>query len=422
MPKRGAEEAPDWWFDWSLMPNLKAVVVYQAMKDAVDASRKRAPKKHDHLWKTYVALFANVARHYLARTSAKGIAVPRGKRFLARVTRYEPQVFPSSFPIILDRMEHLGFLKQTKGTYSGLRQRSRRTVISAGPALIKMIDEAGLKLTDISSPRPVELIVLNSAPKDHWDEPVRVDYKDTPTTRKYRKELQEINEWLVGADIAFSPPEGFETPVDVSQRRMTRRFSQGSFQCGGRLYGAFWETLRKDARRTGLRIEGERIAEVDYKAMNPMLAYHHVRAVPPEGDPYELPGFPKDRETRAAIKELMNAQFFRPLSNRYPKEFDRPAFKKKWKFSQVVEAILARHPLLRGVLSSGVIGHTLQFWESQLLIRVLKRCKQVNIVALPLHDSVIVRASASREVREIMETEFEKFAGFPIGVTIEGHR
>jgi hypothetical protein len=48
-----------------------------------------------------------------------------------------------------------------------------------------------------------EIISLKQPKRGHFDEGQRIDYKDTPTTRRYRDELRSINEWLATADIQF---------------------------------------------------------------------------------------------------------------------------------------------------------------------------------------------------------------------------
>ena len=75
--------------------------------------------------------------------------------------------------------------------------------------------------------------------------------------------------------------------------------------------------------------------------------------------------------------------------------------------------------MLRGVLSSPETGHHLQFLESEIMMRVLRQCQKRNIVALPVFDCVVVKASAEGVVREIMRREFKAVAGLEVIVKRE---
>ena len=97
----------------------------------------------------------------------------------------------------------------------------------------------------------------------------------------------------------------------------------------------------------------------------------------------------------------------------------RALFPRKVKCDEVTDAILARHPMLRGVLSSEETGHQLQFLESEIMMAVLQKCQKLNIVALPIFDCVVVKASAEKTVTEIMEGEFAAATGLNIGVKRE---
>ena len=89
----------------------------------------------------------------------------------------------------------------------------------------------------------------------------------------------------------------------------------------------------------------------------------------------------------------------------------RELFPRKVKCGDVTDAILARHPMLKGVLSSEETGHQLQFLESEIMMAVLRKCQERNIVALPIFDCVVVKSSAEKTVTEIMKGEFKATTG-----------
>jgi hypothetical protein len=304
----------------------------------------------------------------------------------------------------------LGFAEQTIGD----PDKFRRTTVRAGVKLIELIKEHKVTLEDLQEIEGEEIIILKRSKRGYWDEGKRVDYRDTPTTRRFRSELRDINSWLAMADIFFDAA-AYDHPVDVQARRLRRNFTCGRFDSGGRLFGGFWENLPKPARSRGIRIEGEPVVGLDYSQLNPTLAYHIARDVPPGGDAYTLPGLEKYRD---GVKKIFNAMLFSHPVKQFPKGA-RAMFPRPIKCGNVTEAILRRHPKLKGVLSSVEIGHQLQFLESEIMMEVLRKCRKRNIVALPVFDSVVVKSSAENTVREIMLREFKAVTRLDIMVKRE---
>jgi hypothetical protein len=362
-------------------------------------------------------LVANLIHHYLIGSPGDGIAVPRSHKELAGKharNRYEPFAFPRSFPKMLDALSALGFAKITLGKYSGFPGQSKRTTVRAGPKLIELIEKHKVTLEDLSGRYDEEVIILSRPRRDYWDEGERIDYKDTATTERFRKELRAINEWLDNADISFDA-DVFKKRVNVRARQLRRQFTLGRFDRGGRLFGGFWENLPKAVRRESIRIDGEAVVGLDYSALNPVLAYHVAEADPPPGDAYTLPGLEKYRD---GVKKMFNAMLFKNPVTKFPKK-TKALFPRNVKCSEVTDAILQRHPNLKGVLSWEETGHELQFMESEIMMAVLRKCRERNIVALPVFDCVVVKASAEKTVKEIMLREFKAATGLDIEVKRE---
>jgi hypothetical protein len=62
------------------------------------------------------------------------------------------------------------------------------------------------------------------------------------------------------------------------------------------------------------------------------------------------------------------------------------------------------------------------FLESEIMMGVLRRCRKRNIVALPVYDCVVVKASVERSVRTIMRQEFKAVTGFDPVVRVDRPR
>ena len=256
------ERLRDPWFNPHLFPattNARGVVgtVVLAMRQY---GRKRALRKRDRdkLSKVLIPLVANLMHHYLTGGRGQGIPVPRSKKDLGgRGNRYQPFIFPRSFPKILDALKALGFAKVTIGKFSGFPGKSKRSTVRAGPKLIELIKQDNVGLEDIGAGGEEKIIILKRPRRGHWDEGARVDYKDDDTTRRYRDELRAINSWLATANISFDAA-AYDQPVNVQARQLRRNFTLGRFDRCGRLFGGFWENLPKDVRLLGIRIEGEK--------------------------------------------------------------------------------------------------------------------------------------------------------------------
>jgi hypothetical protein len=434
------EPQRDRWFNPGLVPaaqRLRDVVAVVAHAvEHHEYKRALKPQERHTLNGVLAVLVANLVQHFLAHGPG-GVVVPRSKKVLgAKPTRYEPFVYPKPFPKWLDALEVLGFIKQTKGVYAGMPGQARRGTVRAGAKLAKLLEEHKVTLDDIRDDGAAEVIILSTSKRGYWDNDPgarRKDYADTATTRRYRSELQETNAWLARADIQFDD-DGYreyaearklkQKHVDVHQRALRRHFTLGrsEFDSGGRLFGGFWEPLPKEARMGFIRIEGEAVTGLDYSQLNPLLCYGVAKVEPPPGDAYALPGL---EEYRDGVKRVFNAMLFHHPVTKFPKRTEKEIkdgvtfFPKGIKCGGVVAMILHTHPKLRVLLSGGNIGHYLQFLESQIMMRVLRCCRERNIIALPVFDCVVVKASEEAAASRIMRREFKAVAGLNITVKRE---
>jgi len=184
--------------------------------------------------------------------------------------------------------------------------------------------------------------------------------------------------------------------------------------------------LRKEQRPHILRIHGEKTVECDYSSLVARLAYAHVgggtdAVQPPKGDLYTIPGLLP--ESRDGVKRLVSTLLFDKHKNRdrFPKgvaELFKLDDQHKG-FKRVLELITVHHAAIAPLFGTG-IGHYLQFLESQLLVNVLVRLAQRNIVALPIHDCVIVQARKAERVASIMESTALGLIGMEIPAQIKG--
>jgi hypothetical protein len=242
-----------------------------------------------------------------------------------------------------------------------------------------------------------------------------IDQAD-PVAAALRAEVEEIN-----AFAAATPVEGCRPP---------RWFRQchGDFRLFGRLcaVGAGNYQSMPAAERVGqIRIAGEPVVEVDIRASLLTLLHGLLRLPSPEGDPYAVPGVP-----RPVVKVCVNATLGKgSLVRRWSKTAlqalpalrDHPA-------PAVMAAVLLRYPFLaeperaaegfRHIADpSRVLIHLLMGIESEVVLDALRALRAEAVLGLPMHDGIIVPASAEARTCELLREAGERVAGVELRLT-----
>ena len=373
---------------------------------------------------TIEAIISDVAYRYLTEDHPR-VAISLSKTVLNDKSRYRPATYGQQVLPIVNLLgdPRVGILQVERGErgrpipFAKNRTGLKRTTIAAGPALVDLLDEACLDPSDFGKGGGLrEVIELRDRGEDFWDQSTPVEYTDTPDTIRYRAEVTAINEWLANADLAFHDPDPWRDPeVDTSDRSLRRIFARGRFDRGGRLYGGFWQGLKSEDRLKGLRIDGEKVASLDFGQMNPRLLYAKVQSTAPEADVYRVPRLEGYRET---VKAVLNASIAADKRfEKFPKD-SRKGLPKTWKVAEVIEAIEEAHPAIAYRLFQGE-GLGLQFTESEILVKVLLRLRDQGITALPVHDAIVVARSNAEKAKVAMEEVFGQTANMAGIVKVE---
>jgi len=298
----------------------------------------------------------------------------------------------------------MDFLRQEKGGQEYFKE-NRTTTIYPTERLASRIYEHEVQIDDLATNKFRETIVLKRPKTGPFDKGGRIEYEDSPATRRYRDEMKRINRFLDSADIEFDDfVVDEEQAVDSQDRRLRRVFTNGSFESGGRLFGGFWQHLKKTERAEGLRIKGEHIITLDYSQMALRIAYGEVGCQPPPGDGYVLPDLEKYREATKTIFNSALCSDKRPL--RAPKG-TRENLPRKIHFMFVLQHLEEHHaPIVPLFYKSE--GHRIQFIESQILVALLLWLQDQGIVALPIHDAVIIAESDADTTKKTMEQVFKE--------------
>ena len=243
-----------------------------------------------------------------------------------------------------------------------------------------------------------------------------IDYEDDATTKEMRSNLRIINECLKRCwpDLRITDDEykslqerllvdNEKSPVDFSQRILTRIFSNGRFDQGGRFYRAWWHNVPSEYRKY-ITINGKRTCEYDYSQLNPHMAYYLRGADIGSEDAYSRVF---DGEHRPLVKEAFNAmmQASTPLLGK-PDGIDLSEVDFDW--ATLRQRVLDAHPSLADVFFQGH-GNHLQFIDSCIAEKVmLQFVRSDDEPVLPVHDSFIMHYAFGDmgELEEAMRRAF----------------
>ncbi len=382
--------------------------------------RKRKPEDHKRFLRTIEAITCDLIHNHLS-DQMSGIAISRSNRVLSRTSRYKNEVLNKTIPYLLDVLElpELQMLEQVIGCINYFypeKNGNLRTVVKAGKHLVHLIQKYHVELEDLGLSDGEETIILKREKNDLWDHGGTLEYEDNDLTNLYRDKMNLINQWIKSADLNYIVPfnEKDKHNYDFDCRLLKRYFTRGSFKSGGRLFGGFWQQMKK-GHRENLLIAGDEIEGLDYSQMSPKILYGHCGLVPQIEDCYHIKGY---EYCRKGIKKVFNAMTFsdEPMT-RFPKGINS-LFPVNTRFKEVADAIEKEHSRIAHMFYTG-IGHYLQFIESQILVEVLLKLIERGITALPLHDAVFVGWTHVYKSIQVMEQVFLDMTNVPSVVMVE---
>lgn len=359
------------------------------------------------------AIVCNVGLRHLMVPGA-WVRIGLGKQNRKR-SRYRSPVINETLSPVLGSLEALGMVEAIRGDIS---DKTRQTVMRAGPTLLSKLREVPLTYAEFGADLGGEVIELRKERERKTGtakaKAEALEYDDDETTRRYRSEMQTINAGLLSADLGLCPEAARKADVCTADRTLKRIFTNGSFTQGGRMYGGFWMSLRREDRKV-ITIDGEPAVSLDYSQAGPRILYGLAGASYDGRDAYAVPGYAG--EYRDSIKKLFGAMLnAKKRLTQFPEEL-KGAFNGR-KVREVVDAVLDHNEEVAHLLFNGV-GQTVPFIESQAMVRVLLALREIGVTGLPIHDAVLVPASKVDHARTIMEESFLAVAGVTGRVEVE---
>ncbi len=302
-----------------------------------------------------------------------------------------------------------GFLDRDTG-------RSDITKVIATDKLLQVLEGLdGNPFKEVKADLEKECILLRDRINDQR---VLVPYDNDKTTNEIRENLITINKCFVRhwPDLRITNDDYTalqerlrldkdKSPIDFSKRILTRIFSNGRFDHGGRFYRAWWQNVPSQYRKY-ITIDGKRTCEYDYSQLNPHMVYFLRGAKIGDEDAYDRVF---DGEHRSIVKEAFNAmiQASTNLTHK-PKKLDLSKVDFDW--PTLKQAILDAHKPIADVFFQGH-GNHLQFIDSCIAETVmLNFIKAEDAPVLPVHDSFIMHY-AFGELGELEEEMRRSFHG-----------
>jgi hypothetical protein len=229
-------------------------------------------------------------------------------------------------------------------------------------------------------------------------------YQNSRQTDRWRSQVLGFNEVLSAAlieldgqlisegdAVCLRDEEGADRMVNGTATLSLHRIWNQNWQRNGRLYGCWVQNLPKEARR-GLLLNGEPVAEPDYPALHCRLLYALVGKPMPD-KPFEIDGWERS-EVKRAFYTMVNAPTWDSAL--------RAICRHSTRADELMRLVAFKHSAVKEALCSG-IGARLMFMDATIMCRNLADLNGEGIIALPIHDSVIVQAKNESTALEIME-------------------
>ena len=295
-------------------------------------------------------------------------------------------------------LERLGWLERKPGEF-----RRVRTTIRPSIKLWVAMGELGNGPHVGRAPGAETVILKAVVSKKGEKEPI--NYATTEETMRLRAEVDEINACLAGADIRLDGSP-------IASGFLTRRFQIESrdaphtFDRVGRLYDAWWINLPK-RNRPLITLNGEPLADLDFKSMFANLAYCVCGLPVPEEDPYSgIEGL-----SRTQFKKALLAMLFkkRPMK-RFPPDLKETGIGASWTASEVDAAVRARHAPIASQFGC-MAGFRLMKLEGDILVAALLDLARQGVPALAMHDGLMVARSQKERAWRAMEEASRKLLG-----------
>jgi hypothetical protein len=412
---------------WSNHP--EANVFVNGIYDRHFAGRKRDIKR------THVKVV--LLDLYVAWTEdpAQKIVFSRNKNDYKARSRYNKLHISSLTIEVVDTLEEAELVETKLGFYDRRKGgQGRKSRMWPTERLIKHFREARFSPLDIRPLATRTAVILRKNDDDGHTKDI--EYEDTDATREMEAMLGRYNTLLRRTFIDIPILEDFgrlNNEADrkqgkaVSQRdKFIRRiFNRGSFECGGRFFGGWWQNCPKEWR-SHIFIDDKPTNELDFSGLHIVMAYAKKGIVywdAVRSDPYEIEDIPflQDSVQRRNVAKslmlvLLNANDRKKAFGAFRREASVGTPEKKFKDDQleiIYGALAKKHPEIVEFFHSDA-GIQLMNLDSKITAKILDTFTERNVPVLTIHDSYIVQAGNEGWLEELMKQSYEEILGVPL--------
>jgi hypothetical protein len=337
----------------------------------------------------------------------RAISYSRNKNFYTGQKRYQGEDYSfANVPMVVDELEGLGLFEHNKVKPSS--NNVMQSTFRATPLLLEKVNITALRF------EPTESVLLRDASKK------LIEYRETANTSSMRKNIRIFNEAIQNTDIGIDfdgvvfdgdlgicqSEDGNNVYLNLHRTSLYRVFNKEKWNLGGRFYGGWWQGV-PSAHRIHLSLNGYPTVEEDYPELHPRLLYH-LEGIPIPDEIYEFDGWER-KLGKLAFNILLNADTYQKAVGAISNEiimFSGPE-NARARAIELVDAVKARHKAIAHHFHTG-IGRNLQFIDSQMAEKIMLKLLKRGVVALPVHDSFIVKDSDSPLLREEMGRVFTR--------------
>ena len=232
--------------------------------------------------------------------------------------------------------------------------------------------------------------------------------KSNSLFKEINSKLNELNNFLNNTSFTNMKFNGLV-------RMYASHIKGAEFSFGGRLQALGNENYQSLSKteRSKILINNNSVKEIDIKACHLSIFCSCINSKLPSNDPYNIKGVHKDIVKAWVNISLTNSSYCK----RWPTKTRKKLIKlghsmKKFTATKVLEIILPQIPVLKLLEGKEISWKVLQYSESELIFRTIYQLFKRNIVALPVHDSLIVESSNYDKAKKLLEENFYNMFGF----------
>lgn len=235
--------------------------------------------------------------------------------------------------------------------------------------------------------------------------------KSNSLFKEINLKLNELNNFLNNASYTNMKFNGLV-------RMYASHIKGAEFSFGGRLQALGNENYQSLSKieRSKILINNNSVKEIDIKACHLSIFYSCINSKLPSHDPYKIDNIHRDIVKAWINISLTNSKY----CTRWPSKIRSKLIKlghdmKRLTANKVLEIILPQIPVLKLLKDADISWKVLQNYESELMFKTIYKLYLNDIVALPIHDSLLVEKHNEKVAKNTLnETFLEMFGNTPL--------